>query len=93
MTVYINNNIIKELYNRAEKALLLVDNEIAKQSINNVLAMIDYINVMHIKQKKKIRERVNNKRKENKNYGRSKRICRNSSDVMDANKERCRNAL
>jgi hypothetical protein len=74
MSVNIKTSIIKELKERANKALILCDKDDEIKAINKVLAIVDYIEIEHTKQKQKITNRVNKMRKINKNYSRPKKI-------------------
>ena len=73
MSVYIKTNIVKTLKQRANEALILCDKDEAIKAMNKVLAIVDYIEIEHIKQKQKITNRINKMRKINKNYGRPKK--------------------
>lgn len=74
MSVYIKTNIVKMLKQKANEALILCDKDDEIKAINKVLAIVDYIETEHMKQKQKITNRVNRMRKTNKNYGRPKKI-------------------
>lgn len=73
MSVYIKTNTVRMLKRRANEALILCDKEEAIKAINKVLAIVDYIEIEHKKQKQKITSRVNKMRRINKNYSRPKK--------------------
>ena len=73
MSVYIKTDIVKMLKQRADEALILCDKDDTIKAMNKVLAIVDYIEIEHTKQKQKITNRVNKMRKINKNYSRPKK--------------------
>lgn len=72
MSIYITNEMFNELKSRAETVLGLSTNPIQKRAVNRLLAVVDWIELTHLRQKQKITARVNKMRKINKNYGRPK---------------------
>lgn len=74
MSVNIQNNIIKLLYEYTNEARDIADNKTKKQ-IDRILGLLDWIEIEKLKQNRKIAARVKEKRQINKNYSRGKKKC------------------